>query len=362
MPNISTPTLSTHTRNRCTFATLQHTATHCNTLQHVCHIATHCNTMLLPHCNTLQHTILATLQHTDTHYVCHTATHCNTLRLPSCNMLQHYICHAATHSYTLFFPHCNMLQHTATPVTNLPHCNILRHTAFATLQHTATHYICHTASHCNTLRSAHCNTLQHTTFLTLQHIATHCSTLQHTATHYVCHTGNYSLSHLQWHFGKLFPTLEAKTRMSLLPRFSEKRPTSFEIRALKQLSKILLQMGHSITLHHTAAHCNTLQHTETAFTNAISNGMACTTPAMFRERTCWFFASACEVLIVCKCMFSTCRRLHKKKNGKFTTPVTTTPRIFNEPQKRIWKSFWFLPKICTQKIQFYNVALPSPKT
>jgi len=49
----------------------QHTATHCNTLQHT---ATHAyGGHAQPHCNTLQHTATYcnTLQHT--------ATHCNTL-------------------------------------------------------------------------------------------------------------------------------------------------------------------------------------------------------------------------------------------------------------------------------------------
>ena len=72
--------------------TLQHTATHCKTLQHICntlqHAKIYCNTFATL-CNTLQHTIASscsTLQHT--------ATHCNTLQ------------HTATH--------CNTLQHTAT--------------------------------------------------------------------------------------------------------------------------------------------------------------------------------------------------------------------------------------------------------
>jgi len=65
---------------------LQHTATHCNTLQHftICtplqHIATHCNT--------LQNTTSCTpLQHNVTHCntLQHTATHCNTLYTAHCN-------------------------------------------------------------------------------------------------------------------------------------------------------------------------------------------------------------------------------------------------------------------------------------
>jgi len=57
-----------------------HTATHCNTRQHPCitlqHTATHCNTLqhTATHCNTLQHTAT----HCNTRQ--HAATHCTTLR------------------------------------------------------------------------------------------------------------------------------------------------------------------------------------------------------------------------------------------------------------------------------------------
>jgi len=66
--------------------TLQHTATHRNTLQQPQHTATHCNTLhhTTTHCNTLHHTAphCRTLQHTATHChpLQHTATHCNTLQ------------------------------------------------------------------------------------------------------------------------------------------------------------------------------------------------------------------------------------------------------------------------------------------
>jgi len=88
---------------------LQHTATHCNTLQHAActeqinfrgslsrslsqHAATRCNTLqhAATHCNTLQHT----------------ATHCRTLQDT-----------AKTLPQTQTAAHCNTLQHTAT------HCN-----------------------------------------------------------------------------------------------------------------------------------------------------------------------------------------------------------------------------------------------
>jgi len=72
--------------------TQQHTATHCNTLQHKCNTLKH-------KCNKLQ-------------YKCNTLHH-------KCNTLQHK---------------CNTLHHTAT------HCITLQHTA-TQVQHTATHRV-----------------------------------------------------------------------------------------------------------------------------------------------------------------------------------------------------------------------------
>ena len=46
-----------------------------------------------------------------------------------------------------------------------------------------------------------------------------------------------------WHFRMLFRTSKLKTRRSVLPRFIEKRPSSFELWALKLLSKMSPQMG-----------------------------------------------------------------------------------------------------------------------
>jgi len=73
------------------FNTLQHTATHCNTLQHADVPYTmgikqqkQMGDQALPLFNTLQHTATYynTLQHTATHCntLQHTATHCNTLQ------------------------------------------------------------------------------------------------------------------------------------------------------------------------------------------------------------------------------------------------------------------------------------------
>jgi len=160
---------------------LQHTATHCNTLQHAAtelratpaigatRTATHTATHIAKHCNTLQHNttypaidLRATVAH----------AHCNT----HCNTLQHTATHCNTQQQTA--THCNTLQHTAT------HCNTL------TQQHTATHFNpLHLTLQQNCDRpsplehsdlgavqvAARCNALQRT--------ATHRNTLQHTSTH-----------------------------------------------------------------------------------------------------------------------------------------------------------------------------------
>jgi len=85
---------------------LQHTGTHCNTLEHT---ATHCIALqhTATHCNTLEHT----------------ATHCIALQHTTFG-------HRPTALYATWYQATASLQHTAT------HCN--------TLQHTAAHY-------CNTL-------------------------------------------------------------------------------------------------------------------------------------------------------------------------------------------------------------------
>ena len=98
------------------YALQQGDVSHCNRMMYLF-------TSLLP-CNTLQHT----------------ATHCNTLQP-----------HTYTSPCERYAPHCHTLQHTAT------HCNTLQHTATHcnTLQHTAATHIHmtqrdmhHTATHC----------------------------------------------------------------------------------------------------------------------------------------------------------------------------------------------------------------------
>jgi len=107
----------------------------------------------------------------------HTSTHCDTLQqwtrhFTHRNMLQctlmNYLQHPATP--------CNTLQHTVT------HCNTLQHTATVDEAH---HTSKHATMHFDDLPATHCNTLQHTTTPcnTLQHSATHCNTLQQWTRH-----------------------------------------------------------------------------------------------------------------------------------------------------------------------------------
>jgi len=58
----------------------------------------------------------------------------------------------------------------------------------------------------------------------------------------------YSLSHLGWHFRKLFQNSKLKARKSLVSRYSEKRRSSFELWALQLPSKISPQMGLAVQM------------------------------------------------------------------------------------------------------------------
>jgi len=205
-----------HIRMLITAHTLQHTATHCNTLQRTAthrlqHFATYSTPLLLPlHRDAKQHTHCHTMQHTETHRK-YTATHCS---LPVSTLLS--ILPSAVEAF----------EHIESIFTNAIHCNTRQHIATRcnTLQHAATHYntrvsavlsilptavevferiksVSYTATHCNTLQHAatRCNTLYRTrVHLAINadnrgrgiaairirlHTATHGNTLQHTATH-----------------------------------------------------------------------------------------------------------------------------------------------------------------------------------
>jgi hypothetical protein len=152
---------------------------HCNTLQH---IATHCNTLW--GCRMLGAFFIAILIQVIALILCILEYSRNkTISQVHCNTLQH----TATH--------CNTLQHTAT------HCQTHRHTS---TQHTVKQDVActlqDTATLCNTLQhtAAHCQTHKHTNTQTRntlwnkssclfcasssQDTATRCNTLQHTAT------------------------------------------------------------------------------------------------------------------------------------------------------------------------------------
>ena len=124
----------------------------------------------------------------------HTATHCNILQ----HILWIFILwvQASSGSFQLWHivAHCSILQHTTA------HCS--------TLQHTAAHYSTqqHTAAHSSTLQhtAAHCNTLQHIIWaIVLWFKVSHgsCNTLQQTATHcnaYISLTARATLLRMGW--------------------------------------------------------------------------------------------------------------------------------------------------------------------
>jgi len=56
----------------------------------------------------------------------------------------------------------------------------------------------------------------------------------------------YTLSHFQCHFSELEVKLKAEARMSLLPRFSEERPTSFSLELCFELWKMSLEVGQAV--------------------------------------------------------------------------------------------------------------------
>jgi len=152
---------------------MQHTAIHCNTLQHTA-------TQSTSRCNAL-HTTFYRLPRSSVRITSRNATQFNTL--------QHNATQSSTHCNTI----CNTLQHNLQRTSN----NILltvtefgENCKSQSLKTSARALIMHTATHCNT----HCNTLQYTTTncstlhlsqmsaryesSLLQHTATHCNTLE----------------------------------------------------------------------------------------------------------------------------------------------------------------------------------------
>jgi len=159
---------------------LQHTSVHCNVLQRTAsyvslrHSATRCNT--LQHMPQVWYTWCNTLQHTATHI---------------CNKLRHNATHASGMVYVAQYTatHCNAyLQHAAKHTSGVC-CAVTRQVprgpACISLQHAATHCntyfrygVCCTVTR-QVPRGSACISLEHAD--TLQHTATRCNT--HTATH-----------------------------------------------------------------------------------------------------------------------------------------------------------------------------------
>ena len=175
-------------------ATLQHTATNCNTLQHA---ATRCNTLhhTAPHCNTLQHTA--------TQIWCISSVRLSSrcTNTSSCNTLQHTATHCNTLQHTTAHFHANLGHQFGLPIQLVHKHFLLQYSATRcnTLQHAATHYnkLQHEAGACLAgllnwcANNSSCDIATHCN--TLQHIAAHCNTLQHTAP--PCNTHHINLVH-----------------------------------------------------------------------------------------------------------------------------------------------------------------------
>jgi len=136
-----------------------------------------CNEWMNAHSDTLHHS-LCLLKHT----LQHTATHCNALQHTAPQSLSLESIWYLVYSQVSFQRNvaketcCNELMHTAIPCT----------TAFVSWKYLVCGHPSYCTTHCNTLQhtATHCDTLQHTAThgKTRQHTSTHCNTRQHTAT------------------------------------------------------------------------------------------------------------------------------------------------------------------------------------
>ena len=185
--------------------TIQHSATHCNTLQTLQHTARHtrhCNTHYTPHCDTLQHT-----SDTATHCNTHNTSHCNTHNTTHCNTLQHtsdtaaYILHALSTLTVLIDMHESWHTHewvmAPTWMSHGTHINESWHTHKWVMAPTWMSHGTHMNESWHTHKWVTSNTLDPAFYIaralshtydciTLHRTATLCITLQHTATH--CNT------------------------------------------------------------------------------------------------------------------------------------------------------------------------------
>ena len=218
-----------HTAIHC--STLQHTAAHCNTLQHT---ATLCNTLqhTAAHCNTLQHAIFSRRQVLVPLDVC-----MGWLRWVGASKLQ-----VSFAEYRLFDR--ALLQKRPT---------ILRR-----LLTKANPYEKGAA----VLTTIHCNTLQHT--------ATHCTTLHspedvllplgicmREALLCYCEALLCSLQHTIFSRRHMLLPLGVCMREALLHETMTLQHSATHCNTLQQIAT------HCNTLQHTSTHCNTLQHTAT---------------------------------------------------------------------------------------------------
>jgi len=115
----------------------------------------------------------------------------------------------------------------------------------------------------------------------------------------------YSRSHLGWHFRMLFQSSKLKARTSLLPRFSEKRLSRFELWALKGLSKMPSHVGLAVFIHanifkskkeiHMYMYIHTYIYANTHSMYTHTNSMACSSQSPHP----WLLLQRVAVLLQC---------------------------------------------------------------
>jgi len=144
---------------------LQHTATHCNTLQHTClqHTATHCNTQ------TMKQVLTHTLKDMSTHEW-DTLKDMSTHEWHVVTRLVSFMCECVLSGLVSFM--CEWL---VTTCVGLTHWKTWAHTQnYSALVIWKEHILCntlqHTATHCNILQ--HCTTLQQRTATSLKYAHT----------------------------------------------------------------------------------------------------------------------------------------------------------------------------------------------
>jgi len=250
------------------------------------------------HAHTVTHTHTLTHTHTHTHSHIHTHTHTHTFFLDP-SRIKHLHTHTQTHAHTHIRTHTHTLSLTHTHM----HTHMQMHTQSIWIyqeQQELWLFVCRLwIAHCPSWRYIyHCKTLQQN--------ATHCNTLQHTlcvATRMDRPRWRYSQSYMGWPFRKLSPSSKLKARTSLCTETWQKRRSSLELWALKQLSKMSPHVGSAVpvSLQNTAPHCNTLQYTTAhslyLHTSCISTCMNCPTwRSVYHCKTLQDTATHCNTL------------------------------------------------------------------